>query len=89
MGVQLLRLAPHPFRTCRYRATRGTAADCLVWRCRYLTAYGQQHGDGSERPGDALAAHEHGAVLLRQQTHQAKQTALQHGAERWGEQSFG
>lgn len=50
------------------------------------TAYCQQHGDGSEGPGEALAAHEDGAVLLGQQAHQAEQTPLQHSAERWREE---
>lgn len=50
---------------------------------RRLTADCQQHGDGSEGPGEALAAHEDGAVLLWQQAHQAKQAPLQNSAKRW------
>lgn len=53
----------------------------------WLTGYGEQHGDGSEGPGEALAAHEDGAVLLRQLTHQAEQTALQHGTKRCGQEA--
>lgn len=57
--------------------------------CRRLTAYCQQHGDGSKGPSKALAAHKDGAVLLGQHTHQAEQTALQHCTKRWQEkQSF-
>lgn len=49
-----------------------------------LTGCGEQHGDGGEGPGEALAAHEYSAVVLRQQADQAEQAALQHGAERCG-----
>lgn len=51
--------------------------------CGRLTAYRQQHGDGGEGPGEALAAHEDGAVLLGQQAHQAEQAPLQNSAKRW------
>lgn len=54
--------------------------------CGRLTAYCQQHGDGGEGPGEALAAHEDGAVLLGQQAHQAEQAPLQNSAERWRDQ---
>lgn len=54
--------------------------------CGRLTAYCQQHGDGSEGPGETLAAHEDGAVLLGQQAHQAEQAPLQNSAERWRDQ---
>lgn len=54
----------------------------VICACVWLTADGDEHGNGSEGPGKALPAHEDGAVLLRQQTHQAEQTALQHRSKR-------
>lgn len=61
----------------------------MCFACRlWLTAYGYQHGDGGEGPGQALAAHEDAAVPLRQEPHQAKQTALQHSPECWGEEDM-
>lgn len=57
----------------------------MICAREWLTGNCYQHGDGSEGSCEALAAHEDGAVLLRQQTHQTKQTALQHRAERCGE----
>lgn len=54
---------------------------------QWLTSYGQKHGDGREGPSEALAAHKDGAVPLGQQTHQAKQAALQHSPERWNEEA--
>jgi len=60
----------------------GLGRVCCV-ACGWLTGDGEQHGDGGEGPGEALAAHEDGAELLREETHQAEQASLQHGTERW------